>query len=100
MAPRREPRLVGAAAVQRDAADQVDGTQQLVVGHRLLRRLVGITRLAGGWLVFLLVGRLGLGGLVLLFVFVGRLVVGVGDRTAQVLLAEAHALLDGLDLGL
>src|SRR4051812_31840188 len=107
------PRLVGAAGVERDAADQVDGTQQLVVGHRLLGRLVRIgrgRRRRGGFLVVLLVvflvDRLQLGGLVVLLVrrlfrrLVGRLLVRVGDRAAQVLLAEAGALLDRLDLGL
>src|SRR5205807_557377 len=62
MATHRGPRSVGAAGVERDAANQVDGTQQLVVGHRILGRLVGIARrllrarLRGGRrLVFLLV---------------------------------------------
>src|SRR5262249_47242354 len=91
------------APEQRDAAGQVGRAQQLVVGHRVLGRLVRIARLArrlaGAGLVVLLVTWLvaRLGGLRL---GVGRLVgglggkrrlVGVGDRAPQVLLAEAGA---------
>src|SRR6186997_3072768 len=100
---------LGAAGVERDAADQVDGAQQLVVGHGVLRRLIRIGR--GGrcrrrLVVLFLVGRLRLvaglqlGSLVVGLLVVGLLVGGIGDRPAQVLLAEARALLDGLDLGL
>src|ERR1700754_1612916 len=112
--------LVGAAAVERDALDQVDGAQQLVVGYGVLGWLVGIARLLGGrrcaggrrrcarggrsgdGLVVLLLTRLGGLGL-----RIGRLVgrlfarlgVGVDDRATQVLLAEAGTRLDILDLG-
>src|SRR5882724_1332117 len=96
MLPCLESRSVGAAAVQRDAADQVERAQQLIVGHRFLRRLVGIAglrrgRLSGGRLVVLFIGRLGFGGFVILLVgrLVGGLAVRVGDRAAQVLLAVA-----------
>src|SRR3954452_25534814 len=101
---------VRATAVQRDAADQVDGAQQLVVRHRVLRRLVRIGRgrgRGGRLVVVLLVGlvgrslarvaRLDLRGLVVGLLGGVRLVLRIGDRTAQVLLAEARALLDGLD---
>src|SRR5215207_4321500 len=97
--------LVGLAAVERDALDQVDGAQQLVVGHGVLRRLVGIARWLGplgrrrgprsggrGSLVVLLVARLagfGLGIGRLVGRLLARLGVGVDDRAAQVLLAEA-----------
>src|SRR6185312_16180070 len=105
------PRLVAAAAVERDAADQVDGPHQLVVGHGVLRRLVGIGRgrrrrgrLVGVGLVGVGLVRIGLGlrGLVvgLLGARIGRLGIRVEDRAAQVLLAEARTLLDRLDLGL
>src|SRR5207248_537344 len=75
IATHRGPRSVGAAGVERDAANQIDGTQQLVVGHRILGRLVGIarglrTRCGGGRLGFLLVCLVGLRRLVV--VLVGR----------------------------
>src|SRR5712671_4161321 len=101
------PRLVGAAGVERDAADQIDRAQQLIVGHGFLGWLVRIGRsrrrrrrllVVGRLLVVFLVGRLELGRLVV--PLVRRLVVRVGDRASQVLLAEAGALLDRLDLGL
>src|SRR6266508_3637246 len=100
---------VGLVAVERDALDQVDGAQQLVVGHGVLRRLVGIARLgrrrgrSGDGLVVLLLTRLGGLGLGVGRLVGGRLLarlgVGVEDRAAQVLLAEAGTRLDVLDLG-
>src|SRR5262245_34924945 len=89
-------RSVGTAAVERDAADQVGRAQQLIVGDRILRRLVRIARRrglgAGRRLVVLLVlvaglgrFRLGIGGLVR-GLGVGRWRgLGIGDRTAPVL---------------
>src|SRR5262249_13531005 len=93
--PRRRPagmrrsggfsRSVGPAAVERDAADQVGRTQQLIVGHGVLGRLIRIARRRGrrGGLVVLLVVflvgrlggfRLGVGRLVVLLVGRGRAV--------------------------
>ena len=70
-----------------DPEELIERAQQLVVGHRLLGRLVRVARRRGRrWLVVArLVTRLGgFRRLGLVLLGVGRLLVRVGDRAAQV----------------